>query len=90
MDANLFQQTRWGGGNAKAVGILSGFLQLCQAGLADSGTGGMHSVTPCRRIGASAWKKFVPGLGTRPGCPKADAQLSPCISLEHLNPVLWV
>lgn len=44
MDANLFQQRR-GGGNAKAVGILSGFLQLSQAGVADLGPGGMHRVT---------------------------------------------
>lgn len=85
----IFYTKQGGEGNAKAVGILSGFLQLPQAGLADLGVGGMHGVTPCRRIGASAWKKLVLGLGTSAGCPNADAQLSPCISLENLNPVLW-
>lgn len=88
MDANLFQQRR-GGGNEKSVGILSGFLQLSQAGVADLGMGGIQRVTPCRRIGASAWKKLVLGLGRTAGCPKADAQVSPCISLERLNLVLW-
>lgn len=29
------------------------------------------------------------GPWVRAGCPKADAQLSPCSSLGHLNPVLW-
>lgn len=60
----------------KAVGILSGFLQLSQAGSADLGVGEMHRVSPCSRIGASAWKKLVLGLGMRAGCPEADVLIS--------------
>lgn len=44
--------------NAKAVGILSGFLQLSQAGLADLRVGEMHRVTLAGKLGHSCGRSW--------------------------------